>query len=227
MVKKCTETWNSLNQNSSHPNRYNESKGLESMSIKNLLLKYKIPLGDLPSYKVDVYTNPIVDEENIYISTTAQIDSKGLPIRNGGEIIVLNKITGKIIWKRKMFDYSGIEDDYTRSLGIYKNFLYFSSGKSVPQSVSPYEKTLKSLFTGILVQPSNKPPHLYCVEKTNGLLLWSVPLCASANHINDIDNWVYNSGSNYSRNSHPKSKSTHSGHWDFFRTIFSTLVLYE
>lgn len=184
-------TWSTVNGNPAGT-RYDPSVNLTKETISSLYEKFKIEISNIPHGYADVYTNVTEDEDSIYLTTQAQYNEQKQQVPIGGEIIAVDKKTGTILWKRLVSDYSGVPLDYSRSApAIWKNYLYAATGIGVPQSISPYETTLKNLFSGTPVQPTGTRQSLLCINKKDGSLVWRTFLGKVAQHINDEDNWVY------------------------------------
>lgn len=183
--------WTSVNGNP-QGTRFDPSPDLTRETISTISEKYKINISSLPDGYADVYTNVTLDDSSIFLTTQAQYDEKKSQVPIGGEIICIEKETGTIRWKKFISEYSGVPQDYSRSAPtVWKNNLLFATGIGVPQSVFPYDATLKNLFTGRPVRPTHTRQSLICVNKNDGSLLWRTFLGKVAKTINDLDNWVY------------------------------------
>lgn len=185
--------WQAVNGRNIAPTRNDALSHLNTQTIQNVYCKYKIPISALPDGYADVYTNPTVDKDIIFLTTQTQYDNSGNPSSvYGGEIIAIQRQTGCILWKSQISTYSGIIGDFTRAAPtIWKDYLFFATGVSRPQSITPYEATLINLYTGMPVVPLRQRQSLICVNKYNGQLVWKTPLGKKAETINDEDNWLY------------------------------------
>jgi len=174
-------------------NNYPNRSVSADLQASGLVEAWKIPISEASEGSADVYTNPTIDGDTVYLATQAQYDANGAPVAGaGGRLMAIDKATGAVKWAKRMSDYSFVPGDFCRSAPLVLNdCLFFSSGISQPQSVAPYESTLIELFTGRPVTGTGIPPRLFCANKADGSLLWSVALAPFANTINDPGNWVY------------------------------------
>lgn len=155
--------------------------------------KYTRGVSAFPGGYADVYSNPTVDDKCIFLCTQAQYnDNQELLPTFGGEIIAFDRSTGEVIWRRFISEYSGVPGDYSfASPAVDGNYLYFATGITVPQSIAPYEDTLKTISDGVPVQATGTRHSLFCINKLTGDVIWRLFLGEAANHINDPDNWLY------------------------------------
>ena len=181
---RCVSDWPTVNN--TNANRFDPSSELDAYSIKRLSEEYKVPISDLPAGVVDVYCNPSADDKYLYLTAVQSGVSNPQ-----GLIMSICRSSGKLQWQRQMQSYSGIDGDYTQAApAVWKDFLFFGSSIALPQTVAPYEQTMKGLFTGLPQKASGRRVRVYCVNKFTGDMVWESEVGKIATSINDPDNWL-------------------------------------
>lgn len=184
MTANSIEIWPEVNN--ANYNRFNLSEELDARSVKDLSLKYKVPISDLPAGVVDVYVNPSADEKYLYLSTL----QSGVPDPQG-LIMSIRRSDGKLMWQRQIRSYSNIDGDYTTAApAVWEDFLFFGSSIAIPQTVAPFEGSMVGLFTGLPQKTTGRRVRVYCINKYTGNLVWETEIGQSAIDINDPDNWL-------------------------------------
>lgn len=187
-------SWTSVN-NTLDGNRSDVFSEITTGNISTLEEKFRTPLSDVEGGKADVYTNPTVTYDGvIYMTTQTQYTPQGIPRSDkGGEVMAISALSGEILWRRQVSEYSGVPFDFSRAApAVFSQYIYIGTGTQTPQSIVPYESTLTSLFTGQLVgQGTGTRQSVICIDRMTGDLAWKTFVGETATTINDPDNWLY------------------------------------
>lgn len=108
----------------------------------------------------DVTANPAVDGDYLYFPDSNSAPSATNPT-GGGFLYKVNKLTGAVVWKKPIADYTGVAGDFARATpAIAGNALILGnqSGKFLGPSLG---------------QPSPQPAKVFAVNKVTGDLMWT------------------------------------------------------
>lgn len=197
-------TWRSSGRDLSNRSFDPESsKKLTVESATKLVQLASAPVGSLPGSGVNTLTSVTLDEKRIYSTTYSVYNVEGQQIGAGGYLAAWTRPDVgdgemKVAWRRDVADYSGVPGDYSRvapTVGELPNgrtALFFGSSLIRPQSAVLEEEPEQqfSLF-GVPLQGTGKRPRLFCVDASNGDLIWMTEMGKQARFLNDPDNWVY------------------------------------
>ena len=194
------EVWTTVSFDNSNRS-YNPDHKITPLNINNLSIEKEInilPNGDIDGRSLgDLWVGITVDSVNIYLALHNLQDASGNVVYPGGMLMAVNRNNGVINWVKTMESYSGVTNDFSRSAPAVKDIngrrcIVFASNRLFPQTwrstVGGTDDTVFGLFDGVPSKGANRRVHVYCVDANNGDLIWSTPIGAVAQKIDDIDN---------------------------------------
>lgn len=157
-----------------------------------------LPNGNIDGRSLgDLWVGITVDSVNIYLALHNLQDASGNVVYPGGMIMAVNRNNGNINWVKPMESFSGVTNDLSRSAPAVKEIngrkcVVFTSNRLFPQTwrttVGGTDDTVFGLFDGASSTGANRRVHVYCVDSNDGSLIWSTPIGAIAQKVDDIDN---------------------------------------
>lgn len=194
------EVWTTVSFDNSNRS-FNPDHQITPLNINNLSLEKEInilPNGNIDGRSLgDLWVGITVDSVNIYLALHNLQDASGNVVYPGGMLMAVNRNNGTINWVRNMENYSGVTNDLSRSAPAVKSIngkrcVVFASNRLFPQTwrttVGGTDNTVFGLFDGASSMGSNRRVHVYCVNANDGSLIWSTPIGAVAQKVDDIDN---------------------------------------
>lgn len=170
---------------------FNPLSNINRRNICKLEEVEKIPITASLDGRADIWVAITSDEDNIYCTTH---NESGLPDDEiiGGMVFAVDRSTNRIKWRRKMSEYSGIDDDYSRAApAVYGDYIFFGSSIATPQTWEPYNNVVRRFRPGpVPFKASGRRIRAYCVNKHTGEMVWERELGKVANLESDPDNYL-------------------------------------